>query len=394
MMTGSTVVVVTNTPRPYRTALFRTLKPRLAADGLELRVIYTSDPSKHVRRGATQPGTFDPAAETFLEGTSFRLGYERVLTIPTDLGKTLKGLDPACVVVGGFGVNALMAEWRCKRSKLPFVIWSGAWPGGERHIGGLELRSRRRLVKRADAYVTYGSAAADYLVQIGAERERVFSAWNTVDLEGIAESARLAGAHRAELADKYGLAAKNLLFVGSLVERKGLRELVSAALAIDGVDADWALHLVGGGPLTEELRATVDEAAKQANFRFQGLRPESDVAELLGLVDGFLLPTKQEAWGLVYNEAMACGLPVVASPHAGATRDLVEDSVSGYVVEPTDLPALTEVMRRMLSDDPSPRLVAQRGAIAVREKASLDRAAAGFAAAVACAIGERRGGRH
>jgi len=114
------------------------------------------------------------------------------------------------------------------------------------------------------------------------------------------------------------------------------------------------------------------------------------VAELLGLVDGFFLPTTKEAWGLVINEAMACGVPVVVSPRAGATRDLVEHGVTGYVVEPSDTRTLAAITTRLLSGDPECARVGRAGAESVRAKASLERTATVFVDAVRCAM-ERPG---
>ena len=384
------VAIVTNIPRPYRRALFRTLRGRLAVGGRELTVVYTSDPSKHRRRGATTAPELDPAFEQYARGLTLRMGYERVVTIATLLGKALKRGNVECVISGGFGLPALAAAFWCRSRAIPFVLWAGAWPGQEGRIRHRRSSERRRLVRFASAYITYGTAAADYLISLGAPGDRVFPAWNTVDLEGIASDARAAASRRTALASKYQLAANNLLFVGSLVERKGLRELMTAALTIDRADPDWALHLVGAGPLEAELRSLVRAEGKDSHFRFHGLRPPGDVAELLGLVDGFVLPTKREAWGLVINEAMACGVPVVASPHAGATRDLIVDGVTGYVVEPTDVNRLSAAMSLLLSGNAESRAIGQAGAEAVRAKASLERSVEGFVAAIQCALEERK----
>jgi glycosyltransferase involved in cell wall biosynthesis len=390
---STTVVVVTNIPGPYRRALFATLDEHFAARDMDLRILYTSDPAKHVRRGPSAAVVRDPEAESFVPGLTFRVGYERVLTIPIHFGRILRGLEPACVVAGGFSMDAVIAANWCRSSGVPYVLWSGNWVGQEHEVSRLHLANRRRLVRLADAFIAYGSAAADYLVSLGAHPERVFCAWNTVDLEGISASARQAASRRGELVTKYRLAAKNLLFVGSLVERKGVRELVAAALGLHPDGGDWTLHLVGPGPLKDELETVTRTAGAEERFRFHGSLPKEDVAELLGVADGFVLPTKREPWGLVINEAMACGVPVVVSPWAGATRDLVEDGVTGYVIEPTDATALTMALSRLLSGDPLVAQVGRAGAEAVRAKASLERAANGFVSAVLCTLVDRQNAR-
>jgi glycosyltransferase involved in cell wall biosynthesis len=386
-----TVALVTNIPRPYRSALYGPLKRQLEAESLALRVLYTSDPSKHLRRGSPPATVSDPDMESYVPGLSVRIGYERVSTVPTGLRKELDRLHPRCVVVGGFSIDSAAAARWCRAHGTPYLIWSGAWPGQKQRANRLRLWIRKRLVRQAAAYVAYGSAAADYLVALGAPPERVFCAWNTVDLEGIATAARAASGRRPALVEKYGLATRNLLYVGSITASKGVPELVVAALALDLVQPDWALHFLGTGPLEEQLKDSVRQAGREASFRFHGLRPASDVAEMLGLADGLFLPTKHEAWGLVINEAMACGVPVVVSSLAGATRDLIKNGVTGFVVEPDDQAGLTGMMARMVREDPDCIKVGQAGAKAVREKASLERAASGLVAAVRCALVGDRG---
>jgi|WetSurMetagenome_2_1015567.scaffolds.fasta_scaffold40179_3 glycosyltransferase involved in cell wall biosynthesis len=388
---SETVVVVTNIPRPYRTALFATLKQQFAALDLQLRVLYTSDPSKHARRGSQAAVVADAEMESFVPGIDIGVTYDRVLTLPWGLGRAIAHLQPACVVLGGFGPSALTGARWCRRARVPYVIWSGAWPITEGKLGRLQRLSRVWLLRGAAAFITYGTAAADYLVTLGAPRDRIYPAWNTVDLEGIAGAALVARQKREELAGKHALAAKNLLCVSSLVARKGVRELVAAALAAGPPTSDWALHFAGGGPLTEELESAVRAAGKQDHFRFHGLKPESEVAELLGMADGLFLLSWQEAWGLVINEAMACGVPVVASPLAGATRDLIDDGVTGYVVHPADKQALTAIFSRLVSGDPECAQVGRAGAEAVRAMASLDKTGERFVSAVRRAL---EGDRH
>jgi glycosyltransferase involved in cell wall biosynthesis len=371
---SQTIVVVTNIPRPYRTALFETLKQQFAAMNLQLRVLYTSNPTKHVRRGSPSSAVADTEMEGFVPGVDFGVTYDRVLTLPWGLSQAVARLQPACVVLGGFGPSALAGARWCRSARVPYVIWSGAWSNTEGDLGRLRKLSRRWLVRGAAAFITYGTAAADYLVTLGAPRERIFPAWNTVDLEGIAAAALVAHGKREELAGKHALAAKNLLCVGSLVARKGVRELVAAALAAEGPAADWALHFAGGGPLKEELEATVRAAGKQDHFRFHGLKPESEVAELLGVADGSFLLSWREAWGLV------------GSPRGGATRDLIDDGVTGYVIHPADTQALSTIISRLVAGDPECVQVGRAGAETVRAKASLDKTGERFVSAVRLAL--------
>ncbi len=389
---STNVVVVTNIPRPYRRALFQVLEKQLQTEGLTLRVLYTSDPSKHARRGSQSTPLYDLEVEAHVSNHSIRFGYERVIALPVGLPQMLKRLDPCCVVTGGFGLDSMLSAGFCSTFRLPRIVWSGSLPGHESEVGFASLVVRKHLLKGAKAVIAYGTAAGEYFASLGVGSDRIFHAWNTVDLEGVAAAARAAAAQRPALTPKYRLAERNLLYVGTLLERKGVPELVAATMEAESHGTDWALHLAGAGPLRPQLEQQVSAAGLEARVRFHGHLPPEGVFELLGVADGFFLPTKQEAWGLVINEAMACGVPVVVSPWAGATRDLVTDGETGYVVEPSDHRRLVEIMSKLAAGDPGCAEVGRAGYVAVRSKASLDKSAEGFVAAVKCALKAGRRG--
>ena len=147
------VAVVTNIPRPYRRALFEVLKQQLSAEGLRLRVLYTSDPTKHARRGSPAAVVADAEVERYVPGLTLQTSYDRVLSVPTGLVRALDDLAPACVICGGFGADALMVKRWCHSNGVPRVVWSGVWPGRTSGPGRLTTARRRWVAKGAAAYV-------------------------------------------------------------------------------------------------------------------------------------------------------------------------------------------------------------------------------------------------
>jgi glycosyltransferase involved in cell wall biosynthesis len=141
---------------------------------------------------------------------------------------------------------------------------------------------------------------------------------------------------------------RHLAFVGLLVARKGVLDLL-AALAMPGVmPADARLTVVGDGPQRAAAERLADEPPLRGRVRFLGFR--SDVPDLLLACDALVLPSSMEQQPLVVAEAMAAGKPVVATD-TGGVADMV--GASGYLAQPGDVPGLADRLRSLF-DDPDP----------------------------------------
>jgi glycosyltransferase involved in cell wall biosynthesis len=147
------------------------------------------------------------------------------------------------------------------------------------------------------------------------------------------------------------------LYVGRLVEEKGLRYLVEAIRHVPHT----RLLLAGEGPLREELEAT----APADRVRLYGHLDWSELQALYREADALVFPSLYDVWGLVVNEALAHGLPVIATDQVGAVDDLIEDGVNGLVVPSRSVRALAAAMRDMATWDAERR---DRGAALGREK--------------------------
>jgi len=137
-----------------------------------------------------------------------------------------------------------------------------------------------------------------------------------------------------------------LLFVGRLVEEKGLIHLLQAMSIVRKRRNDFVLDVVGDGPLRDELQALSSELQLKDSIRFHGFKPKSEVAEFMKASDFYVQASVRENLGCTYIEAMACGKPVVATT-AGATSSLISES-RGLLVPPGNSQALAEAILRML----------------------------------------------
>ncbi|MHB8246176.1 MAG: glycosyltransferase family 4 protein [Acidimicrobiales bacterium] len=253
-------------------------------------------------------------------------------------------LRPHVVVVGGWDQLAYALPYVLKSLlRHRIVLWSESTEWDQRRRSLARRAMKRLFVRLADAVLVPGSAAARYVRTLGARV--VVTAPNACDtrlfrVADWSEQVRRAptGTRRSPLA----------LFVGRLSPEKGIDVLLRAWRAVEGhTDAD--LVLIGAGP---------SEAALRSQGQALGLRrvvwvPFSEPEDLVSWYRQaavLVLPSRSEPWGFVINEAMACGLPVIASEACGAAHDLVVDGVTGWRIGRADADALAGYLIELLSD--------------------------------------------
>ncbi|HEY0214478.1 MAG TPA: glycosyltransferase [Paenirhodobacter sp.] len=169
-----------------------------------------------------------------------------------------------------------------------------------------------------------------------------------------------------------GPRGKHVIFIGRLAAVKGLPLLVEAFARVQAKHPDARLSIVGDGPERKPAEARVAGLGITDTVTFHGYQSSDEVADLLARSDVMVLPSFAEGVPVVLMEAMASGLPVIASRVAGV-QELIEDGVSGYAVAPGDIDSLSERLDTLLSD---PDLCARMG-VAGRAKvmAEFDQAA-------------------
>jgi glycosyltransferase involved in cell wall biosynthesis len=146
------------------------------------------------------------------------------------------------------------------------------------------------------------------------------------------------------------LPPRYLLFVGRLVPEKGIDDLMHAYEALDGsLKSELSLVIVGDGPLRRDLKSRAAQLAR-GSVKIAGFVQRDELAAYYAFAEMFVFPTYTDTWGLVVNEAMACGLPVIASSAAGCVADLVLDGWNGRVVNRGRVPELAAAISQLAKD--------------------------------------------
>jgi glycosyltransferase involved in cell wall biosynthesis len=263
-------------------------------------------------------------------------------------------------VHGYASVNALQAILAANALGIPVLLRAESWLADRpRSSWTLLLKAAffKLLAKAIAAVLPIGTVNAAYWTHYLGARVPQFLMPYAVNNEYFAGLAAAAASREQELRAELRLSPHRpvILFASKLQERKHADHLLEAysRLIADGVPGETPyLVVVGDG----EQRAQLEAQALQLHLddvRFAGFRNQSELPRFFQLADVFVLPSRHEPWGLIVNEAMACGCPVIVSTDVGSHADLITDGVEGYVFPVGDITALTQALRHLFSSPDS-----------------------------------------
>ncbi len=203
---------------------------------------------------------------------------------------------------------------------------------------------KRFIMRQCSGFFCFGSPQADYLNQLGVDPSRILLQKSAVDNQALLRAYQTAIPERESNQQALGLPTHNFIFVGRLIEPKNLPMLLRCfadAVSQSTNQANWGLILLGDGPLEATLKQQVQELSITKQVFFRPATPWYQVPDVLAMADVLVLPSISEPWGLVVNEAMVCGLPVLVSDRCGCAKDLVRDGQNGYLFDPAQPAELT-----------------------------------------------------
>jgi glycosyltransferase involved in cell wall biosynthesis len=273
----------------------------------------------------------------------------------------LRRASPDFIVCGGYNY---VASWQsmawARRNRVPFSLWAESttrdFRGGHTLIEFLKTN----FLRRCDAFVVPGKSSAEYLRNYSVPEEMIFTAPNAVDTQFFAQRAEVIRRDAVIRRAALRLPARFFLFAGRLVPEKGIFDLLRAygALASD-LRKEMGLVFVGDGAARSALLQRA-AATNPGSIQLVGFAQREHLAAYYALADAFVFPTHTDTWGLVVNEAMACGLPVISSAAAGCVADLVESGWNGRVVSAGDVGQLASAMDELARDAELRSLMGQR----------------------------------
>jgi len=340
------LVIITEIIAPYRIPVFNALALRREID---LHVIFLSENDPTLRQWQVYKDEIKFQYEV-LPSWRRRLGKYNVL-INRGMLSALNRILPDAVLCGGYNYLASWeAAYWAKAHRIPLLLWSESTALDRRRGHLLVEIAKARFLGLCRAFVVPGKSSLRYLKDLGIAKERVFTAPNAVDTDLFSSLAEEARRCDTQVRVRHSLPLRYFLYVGRLVRVKGVFELLEAYAQLSAqIRSEVGLVFVGDGVDRAELMEYASRAAP-GTIQFPGFVHREGLPEFYALADALIFPTRSDTWGLVVNEAMSCGLPVIATSVAGCVPDLVQDGWNGFVVPPGESSQLAAAMSRLASD--------------------------------------------
>jgi glycosyltransferase involved in cell wall biosynthesis len=370
------IIVITNIPNSYRIPLFNELNRQMEEKGLKLKVLFGS--AGYARRKSEidlNDCLFD---YEILDSEKFHFGNtEKTYFSYKGVFGAIRREGPDAIIVSGFSIVTIRLWLGSFFRKTNYMIWSGSIEKKGRHDSWTRMTLRKLLVKRASAFISYGSKAGEYLQKLGARGNKIFTAVNTVDTEFYFTRTKSVKNSLKKTGNQ-----KHLTYVGYLTPRKKVIQLLESIRKLAEVRQDFVLDLIGDGEDRMILEKFVNDNGLAERVRFHGFVQKEQLPDYFGRSNCFLFQTGFDIWGLVLNEAMAAGLPCVSSENAGATFDLIRDGETGFKMDFNKTDEVVNKINWILDHETEAGRIGEQASRFIRENASLEISAQGFIKAI------------
>lgn len=333
------LAIVHNVISPYKTVLFNQLKtawPNLA-------VLYFA-PTEKMRDWRVDREDITYEHQVLFEKPLDDIGPWALFKA---VWKALDDVNPDIVLVCEYIKTGYWAAlfWAMKNRKKR-IFWTETTAEDRPRIW-IKEQVKRWFIRQFQAGLAQSSKSKRYMHELGMPYDHIWVKGYVTDNDFYATAYAKERENRDALQAKYDMPKHNFLFVGRLAKEKNLLFLLSAFKKARDHGCDWGLILVGDGPMRRILEAYVLNCKLEKVVHFAGFVQKEGLAPFQAMSDVFVLPSVSEPWGLVVNEAMACGLPVLVSTRCGCFPDIVRDRENGFSFDPTDEHELVDLMFKL-----------------------------------------------
>ncbi len=256
------------------------------------------------------------------------------------------------VMLHGYGFAAYVLAFLAAKS-----IGIQVFMRSETHLGLQRSTARRRLrdsilaltYRFVDGFMAIGTLNRDYYRSLGVPDNKIYDVPYTVDNDRFIAAARISAEERAGIRHRFGLPLDQpvVLYASKFMQRKHPDDVIQAMKLLQEEGICASLLLVGTGEMESELRALVSSADVK-NVIFGGFVNQTDLPGVYSAADIFVLPSENEPWGLIVNEVMCAGLPIVVADEVGCVPDLVHQGENGFLMQAGNVTSLVNALRPLL----------------------------------------------
>lgn len=326
------VLWLTNIPSPYRVAFFNELGKQC-----DLTVLFERKASEERDESWKQINT-DHFQAVFLPGKP--IGVAEALC-PSVIQYLTRAYDKIVVTNFSDPTGMIAIQW-LKLRRIPYCLESdGAFPGSGT---GLKERVKRRIIAGAAQYFSTASIHDDYYRLYGAPADRIVRyPFTSVHAKDVLPEP-VDTEQKAALRTALGMTEQHIVVsVGQFIHRKGYDILLKAC---GMMDQRIGIYIIGGKPTEEYLNMVRD--LHLSNVHFVGFKVKDALEQYYMAADAFVLPTREDIWGLVINEAMAKGLPVVTTDRCVAGLEMIKNGSNGMIVPVEDARAIAQAITAVI----------------------------------------------
>ena len=316
----SKVLIMTNIPSPYRVDYFYYLQTHITEH--EFHILYCAHNESNRCWGTTEKKLIN---SHFIRSKviTIKKKYDtRFIYIPQNVFKQITEINPDIVIGWEYNPTAILALIWCKLHRKKFIHLTDGTLYSERNIGKIQKITRKIIIRNCNAAIASSTKAKEKLLFWGMSSKNIFLSLLTVNIDEYSEVQHIPEKGR-------------ILYVGSMIERKGIDLLISA---LKYVKTDFCLHIVGNG--TDEEINNIKKLAQKSNvldsIQISGFKQGRDLIEEYQKAQIFVLPTREDCFGLVLLEAFCAGIPIISSKFADGAYDIITEKKNGILVDPFD----------------------------------------------------------
>ena len=334
------VLFVTNLPSPYRVDFFNELSKKC-----DLTVVYERETSSE-READWRNEKERNFAEVFCKSKNI----SKDKTFGFQLVRKVKKMDFDCLIISGYSSpSVILLISYCKLRRIPYYI---ECDGGFAKKGKwLNEKLKKFLLKDAKAIFTTCEEQKNYFLSLGCKGQIFKYPFSSFSQDEIFKTPADAS-EKNQLRQELNITEEKIVItVGRFSYNngygKGYDKVLGAAKILNNSKIGW--YVIGGQPTDEFVR--MKDEMELDNLHFVDFKKKDELKKYYRAADVFVLMTVGDIWGLVINEAMACGLPIVTTDRCIAGLEMIQNSENGYVIPVGDQITLADKVDTLLHND-------------------------------------------
>ena len=280
-------------------------------------------------------------------------------------------------------LETYIAFFAAKLRRKKFIIWSETFDWSRAPRSKIIEPFIKFMIKHTDACIAVGKKSKEYFQKLGAKEGNIFIAPDIALTYEVLNFEK----NMEKLNQKVDLKGKKLiLYMSRIVPYKGLDFLVKAFAKLEKEVQDVVLLIGGEGSFKKEVEKIVQDLSIK-NIEFIGLVKKDEIGFFYSICDVFVLPSlfrdyDADCWGLVLNEAMALGKPLISTDEVGGAHDLIRNGENGYMVKAGNVEELYKALKKIIKNDKLRKKMGKRSKEIIQTEFNYDKMFDGFKKAI------------